>query len=498
MMARSADRESRLSDVVAALLVVMLAVGILLRFYKLDDQGFWLDELWTAAASDPALSFDRWMGNWVLPDVHPPLYLFLVREWRLLFGHDELSLRLLSVVLSLALVAVVPLIQRWMPVVRNPLALMAWLGCSAAVILYAKEARPYALLLLLTMTAILLSVAIARRMEWNEPILWPCLALAGVVVVAEYSHYFGALVGVAMFGALAFFATAWHRRHLRTVMLSGVAAGMAFLPWLVFHVLHVSDKLGGNFWVSNNWSTTFPMAASLAAGSVNAFLGIAAAIAVALIARRRLLREPCCFVPLVAMAIMLLGAVAISLHTPVITQRNLLVLIPPFYVLALSVFAGLFGAARGRWRIADRLAAFALVATSLAFAIQHVTVAEKDQWRAAARQVTSLPGCRNATLQVYYWPEAIYAYYLPPPYRDNLRAVWVMSNSPYANAPVSRPDRGCPLILWSGHIIGEYLVQAVAEQVGLSRDQVIVLETKGNMLILDRRRLLTHRKDLAY
>jgi uncharacterized membrane protein len=400
-----------------ALFALLLVTGVVLYFLRLDAHSFWIDELWTAAASDPALPFRRWMTEWVLPDVHPPLYLLLVRVWREAFGDSESAMRLLSAVLSLGLVASVPLVQRWMPVVRHPLALAAWFACSSGVVLYAQEARPYALLLLLTTVATLLSVAIASRMDRGEPIFRPALTLAAVVV-AEYTHYFGALVGAGLFGALLLFTLCWHRRHLWVVTVTGIGAGGVLLPWLVLHLQHVTDKLGGNFWVTNNWSHTFPKVAGLAAGTPEIFLLIAVAVAVLLMMRPWLLRQPGCCIPLLAVVPMLLGAAAISLHTSIITERNLLILIPPFYLLTVTAITGFFEAGDGFPRIWGRLALLLVVLASFGFAVHRLSVQEKDQWREAAAYVTSLPGCSDTELQAYYWPTEIYAYYLPPCYRQ--------------------------------------------------------------------------------
>lgn len=486
--------ESRFSAGIAAGLAVMLAAGVLLRFYRLDGQSLWLDELWTAAVSDPRLPLEVWLRDWILTDVHPPLYFYMLREWRRVFGDGETSLRLMSAVMSVGVVATVPLVQRWTQAVRQPLVLSAWLACSVGAILYAQEARPYALLLLLTTAATLLAVAAAVRMQRNEAVLGPVCGLAGIVVVAEYSHYFGALMGAALFGALTLFAALKHRRYFWHALLPGIVAGGILLPWLLFHSPHMADKFGGNFWVTNDWSRTFPELAGLTAGSEIVFLVVAAAIAGVLVARPGLLGRPDCFVPLVAMVLMLVGAGLISVHTPVITPRNLLILVPSFYVLATTTLAEAATMADGRAVGAAQVAAMAIVALSLASAARHLATDTKDEWRQAAAEIETLPGCSETTLQVYYWPEQLYAYYLPPSYRDRLRTVSVTSDEPLARGPIAAPTGACPLVLWAGHIIGEHLVKEVAQRLGVARGDLLVMETKGHMLILDRRRFLARRE----
>jgi 4-amino-4-deoxy-L-arabinose transferase-like glycosyltransferase len=479
----------RLARPATAALAILLAAGLAVRFYGLGAQSFWLDELWTAVASDPALPLGRWLRYWVLPDVHPPLHLLVARAWQVVLGAGEVELRLLSAVLSAGTVGAVFLVQRWTPIVRQPLALAAWFACSVGVVFYAQDARPYALLLLMATIATLLSVAIAYRMERGEPVRRPMLALAAVVVVAEYSHYFGVLAGGGLFGALFLFAAWRHRRHLRLVTLTGAAALVALLPWLVFHVRHLDGVLGGNFWISNEWLWhTFPEAAAMAAGTPALFLLAAAAVAAALVARPRLLGEPACCIPLAAMVLMVLGALTISLHTPVITNRNLLILVPPFYVLTIFVLGELAADTRASRRAVGTLAPVFLVATSLGFAVHQLATYQNQQWREAAAYIAGLSECRDSTLQVFFWRTELYAYYLPPPYRHNVRTVLLSADSPPAER-LAYPDDACPLILWSAHMDGEQLVQDAVDLLGMERGDVVAYRTHANLLILDRDRL---------
>lgn len=466
-------------------LLALLCLGLLLPLYGIKEQSLWLDELWTAAASDPALSWEAWMSEWILPDVHPPLHLLLLRGWRSIFGGEPLALRLLSFVFGVGLVVSVLLIQRWMPVVRQPLALAAWFACSAGVVLYSQEARPYALLLLATTVATLLAVGIAKRMQRQEPVAAPLAVMAVAVVVAEYSHFFGALAGAGLFGALALFAVIWHRRYLLSVILSGALSVGLLLPWLALHVPRMAEKLGGNFWVTNRWYEDFRGVAGLIAGSPYLFLAIAALVALVLVRRPRLLREPGCWIPLWAMLLMVLSALAISLHTPIVTDRNLLILLPPFLLLAATAVSEYLEAEEtGLGR--SGIVLLMLVAGAALLSGYRVTTLQKDQWREAAAQVEAVEGCEGATLPVYYWPEEVYAYYLSGSWQGRLKRVSLIEHDPPDLERVTRSDGDCPLILWSGHLIGPWVVDWVLNELKLDHSDIVVWRTQGNMIILDR------------
>lgn len=488
-LAARLEGESRPLRLAAGGFLLLLGSGLALQLYRLDAQSLWLDELWTAASSDPALSFRRWVEEWLLPDVHPPLHLLLLRGWRSLFGGSELALRLPSLLAAAGLVAAVLLLHRRMPVVRQPLALAAWLACAPGVVHFAQEARAYSLLILLSGVATLLAVAVAQRMERGERLRRPLVALVAVVVLAEYSHYFGALLAGGLFGSLFLFAACWHRRHLPAILLSGTFAVGALLPWLLLHSYWIADKLGGNFWVTNNWWWTLYDLMKLIAGRPLAFMILATVVAAILACHPRLLRRPACWVPFWTLLLAPLGALLISLHTPVVTSRNLLILLPSFLLLTVAALTDYLDPDPEAPPRRSTPVLLLLVVASLLLTLHRVETRERDDWRGAAARIAALPGCAGATLQVYYWHEDIYAYYLPPAYREGLRRVSLVPADPPGLAPLLAPEPGCPLIVWTGHLVGSWLVPPVLDQLGLAEGEVVVWRNRGNMLLLDARRL---------
>jgi hypothetical protein len=164
------------------------------------------------------------------------------------------------------------------------------------------------------------------------------------------------------------------------------------------------------------------------------------------------------------------------------------VITAPRWTSAVTAITGFFETGSAAPRVQGRLVLVLIVAASLAFAIHSRARLEKDEWREAASYVSSLSGCREAPLQVYYWPTEIYAYYLPPPYRQGLRRVSVTPRDPGGD-PIAAPGPICPLVLWSGHMIGEVLLEQILDQLQMDRTDVIVWTTRGNMVVLDKKTL---------
>jgi len=79
-------------------LIFSLSVALVIRILALEPRVLWWDELFTWWLIQ--LDF-RDSLTVIFYDVHPPVYYFLLRAWSFFLGTSELSLRLMSLVLSL-------------------------------------------------------------------------------------------------------------------------------------------------------------------------------------------------------------------------------------------------------------------------------------------------------------------------------------------------------------------------------------------------------------
>lgn len=483
-VARSGAGAPSRERLVAAVLLVLCGLGVFFQLYGIGAQNFWVDELWIAVASDPRLPLNEFFRDWVLTDVHPPLYMLVIRAWRRVFGSSEAAIRALSAVATVGLTPLVLLMNRWEPMVRRPLALAAMLACSVAVVRYAQEARSYALLMFLSTLAMLLAVAIAGRMQRGAAVRRPLPALAATIVVAGYVHYFGVLVGFGVFGALALLALLRERRYLAPVLVSGLAAVAPMLPWIAFHATHLTDKLGGHFWIASNWRHIFLEVATLAGGRPQVFMVVAALAAVVAAIRPAILARPAVFVPLIAGALLVAAGAAISQNTPIVTGRNLMVLIPPFYLVLTATCGELEAARSAALRGLGLAIPVIFSAICLFYSAQRMLSEEREHWRETARLVASLPGCRESTLNVFFWPEEIYAYYLPHRERYKLRTFRIDRRT---GLPMVDPPRGrCPLIVWGGW---SGLVPQLEKRLGYEPGRIVMWTTVGHTLLLDSERL---------
>lgn len=167
----------------------LLLGGLALRIPGLLDRPLWLDEaVQVGVATAPDLRHAL-----VNDDLHPPLLALLLRGW-LAVSHHPGWVRLPSFLASLATIPLAYLAAaRWNPrdPVRAGLAAATWTVVLPPLVVYASEARPYALVgmwamalvalvprgQLLTATVVAVLASATHYGAW--PLAWCALVLAG-------------------------------------------------------------------------------------------------------------------------------------------------------------------------------------------------------------------------------------------------------------------------------------------------------------------------------
>ncbi|MBE9507457.1 MAG: glycosyltransferase family 39 protein [Chloroflexi bacterium] len=220
------------------LLLAILLLASLLRFYRLDAQSFWNDEGNSARLSERTLDL---ILEGTASDIHPPGYYLLLHYWRGLFGQSEFALRSLSVVAGLALVAFTYLLGRHLFGETTGL-MAAFLGAvSPFAVYYSQEARMYALLAVLSAasTYLLLRLLASNRQPATK---YPHLGIIAVYVITcaaglytQYAFPFVLLAHNVIFGLwwLAVAGRSGNRWRWLVLWIGMQAATVAlYLPWL--------------------------------------------------------------------------------------------------------------------------------------------------------------------------------------------------------------------------------------------------------------------------
>lgn len=229
----------RWQGAVLATLGVLILLGT--SHSLLTSYSYLGDEMFSVVESlVPTREFFR---DWILWDVHPPLYQTLLRGWIALFGAGEIATRLLSflfVILGLVSMAVLT--------ARRPfffrLVAVSFLASSPALAYYAQETRSYGMMFGLSTLVTLLAMDLREKAGaacTKERWMFGLCAL-----LLSLTHYFG-LVWVIFLTLLQLVKPTHPAERLQGLILMP----LLFL-WPVFHLFlgGVISKTGGNF---NQW-----------------------------------------------------------------------------------------------------------------------------------------------------------------------------------------------------------------------------------------------------
>lgn len=231
---------------------VCIAVSICMRAV-LFSMGYEYDELFTAATSDPSLSFPWIYKNWLMADVHPPLYNALMWVWNQVFPYGgEVWLRLPSFFLGLAALAEAWFLfpKRFGKTVR--LTFFSLLSCSAYLIAYAQHARSYMLVLLFAVPLTFVFLDICQAIWSGKEITKRQWVLFGVwSVLSCWSHYFGALL-FGSFSVVLFAQALYYKRNIKWFIITPCVVFVLFLPWLIPNILTQLEyqRFEGNWWAN--------------------------------------------------------------------------------------------------------------------------------------------------------------------------------------------------------------------------------------------------------
>ncbi len=213
-------------------LVVILIVAVILRFYNLGGESFWLDELHTAKEAGPSLTIAQvldFLGNM---DQHPPLFFLMEHYLFSVFGFDEFGARVLPAIAGVVSVWVLYVFGK--ELLNKRMGTIAALICCVNIynITYSQEARGYMFLWLFTSLSYLFLIRLYKYLRVKDVIF---LALSTAALL--YSHYFSILV---VFCQLVLGIIFWvcdkenRKKFFFYFLVAEVIALTLYAPWLPY------------------------------------------------------------------------------------------------------------------------------------------------------------------------------------------------------------------------------------------------------------------------
>jgi uncharacterized membrane protein len=227
------------------LLLVILITAFILRFYRLDHESLWLDEVQSMKQSDPFISSWRQMFQYLGWDQHPPLFYILERCFLTIFktgNNPEFIGRTLP--------AIIGVLSVWAVYLLGKEILNSSLGLIAAAItcvnyynlLYSQELRDYILVFLTSALSYVYFIRLIRSRRSRD--LWLYTLFAAMTA---YSHYYGIFIVASQFFLAAILVVVDKDRiaWLKNFAISGVVIALLYLPWAPLLMKMVAMK---SFW----------------------------------------------------------------------------------------------------------------------------------------------------------------------------------------------------------------------------------------------------------
>jgi mannosyltransferase len=223
----------------AMILLLLVAAG--LRFYHLDYQSFWVDEISSMNGSDPDRS---WAG--VIEYCHydqPPAYFLLMHAWFKLFPFNDFSGRVPATLLGLAGIVAMFFFGKEVNGSRTGLIAAIITTFSYIHIYFSQEARFYTLLFLATALSYLFFI---RSTKLNSVRDFAFYVIFTSLTI--YTHYFGLVVfatqGILFCLLLACYGSS--RKFIYRAVASAIAVAVSIIPWMP---VFFSDIQIQEFWI---------------------------------------------------------------------------------------------------------------------------------------------------------------------------------------------------------------------------------------------------------
>ncbi len=222
------------------ILAVTVLAGIALRFYHLNFQSLWYDELHSIIPSDPANSIFS-LIEYCKAD-QPPFSFIYLHYFFHLFGYNEVTGRMACAFLGVAAIPVMYLLGK--EIEGRSVGLFAALLTSLNYmhIYYSQELRFYSMAFLLTAVSFHFLLRAFKGARLVDFVLYTLFTTALL-----YTHYYGLVIyGVQ---AIAFLVLLIYRRDKKFLIgsiVSGILILVLFIPWLP---VILSDLKISTFWI---------------------------------------------------------------------------------------------------------------------------------------------------------------------------------------------------------------------------------------------------------
>jgi hypothetical protein len=409
-------------SIFAAVGILILAAVVLI--VDLNGISLWADEGWTIAATaepNPAAVVEEW----VLDDVHPPLYFVLLNIWRQFTGDTIFEMRYFAVLVTLVAVAAMYRLGAALFSVQAGLLAAFLFAVHDLVTVLTQEVRHYSLQQTLTVLTMWLYWRFWQHPTRNRGIAF---ALAGVALL--YTHYWGGFVLLA----LGVHALITRLQVLRPYILANIGIAALYLPWVpaIYHQITIERPGGLPHALDNSW-VVYETLANQLTGVPEWFWIVLAVGGVAGSIRGTQWRAwlPSAATGMLTLVVVLTIGLSLLINTqyPTLSFRSLAVVVPALMVLAAHTLA--------QFHLRELVVVMAFVVVH-SLAITGAAPVERPPWPGLAEFLDERSTSADAVLLEMDTDDLPLMYYLE---RDNLAAATLSTETIRLHSPERYRER---------------------------------------------------------
>lgn len=220
-------------DYTLHILALLIGIGFILRFYHLDFNSLWLDEISTYKYS--VGTFDNMWQMWTTgTDYAPPLYFFLqhfVLSW---LGVSEWTMRLLTATFGVVTIPIIYLVGKEFWDKNVGLITAGLFTFSPFLIYYSQDARAYSMALMLVSAEFYFFL---KAIKSENVKYWAAFGLfAGL---AFWTHYYTAIFTALIFGYILvtfILSIKENIKNIKPVLISAGVMTLVILPVIIVMV----------------------------------------------------------------------------------------------------------------------------------------------------------------------------------------------------------------------------------------------------------------------
>ncbi len=203
------------------ILMVLIFIGTILRFYKIDFQSPWIDEIFTLTNTGKEKSFKEIYCFLKENDPHPPLYYYIIHIVNLFFDNTSLVARAVSAVFGVAGLFAIYYLAKELFNKKVGIIAVALLAINYFHIYYSQEARMYSMLFLTTTLSFYFLIKFIKKPGLKSA-FWHSLFAALMI----YTHFFALFALFSQYLILLFFVVKPYKDSRKKVLIHSIFSGI--------------------------------------------------------------------------------------------------------------------------------------------------------------------------------------------------------------------------------------------------------------------------------